>query len=114
HTAPLGFTDITEGSRATFSAGLATIQAARDAIGKLCGRAAQMWGIPADAVTWENGSANPSGPNPGDFEPWSLAEIAKVAANTGGPIAGHYEVNAEGAGVSFSTHIADIEVDPET
>jgi CO/xanthine dehydrogenase Mo-binding subunit len=113
-TSSLGFNDVTEGSRATFSSGLATIQAARDAIGKLCGRAAQMWGISADAVVWEKGHAKPSGSNAGNFEPLSLADIAKVAANTGGPIAGHYEVNAEGAGVSFSTHIADVEVDPET
>ncbi len=113
-TSSLGFNDVTEGSRATFSSGLATIQAARDAIGKLCGRAAQMWGIPAEAVVWEKGYAKPSGPNAGNFEPLSLADIAKVAANTGGPIAGHFEVNAEGAGVSFCTHIADAEVDPET
>ncbi|HEX4571798.1 MAG TPA: xanthine dehydrogenase family protein molybdopterin-binding subunit [Dongiaceae bacterium] len=113
-TSSLGFNDVTEGSRATFSSGLATIQAARDAIGKLCGRAAQMWGISADAVVWDKGHAKPSGSNAGNFEPLSLADIAKVAANTGGPIAGHYEVNAEGAGVSFSTHIADVEVDRET
>ncbi len=113
-TSSLGFNDVTEGSRATFSSGLATIQAARDAVGKLCGRAAQMWGISPEAVVWEKGYARPSGPNAGNFEPLSLADIAKVAANTGGPIAGHYEVNAEGAGVSFSTHIADAEVDPET
>jgi CO/xanthine dehydrogenase Mo-binding subunit len=113
-TGSLGYNDITEGSRATFSTGLATIQAARDAIGKLCARAAQMWGISPEAVVWEKGYAKPSGANAGSFEPLSLADIAKVAANTGGPIAGHCEVNAEGAGVSFSTHIADVEVDPET
>ena len=44
----------------------------------------------------------------------SLEDIAKLAANTGGPIAGHSEINAEGAGVSFATHIADVEVDRET
>jgi CO/xanthine dehydrogenase Mo-binding subunit len=44
----------------------------------------------------------------------SLAEIAAVSSNTGGPIAGHHEVNAEGAGVSFATHMVDAEVDPET
>ena len=113
-TSSLGYNDITEGSRVTFSSGLATIQAARDAIGKLCGRAAKIWGIPAEAVVWEKGHAKPSGANAGNFEPLSLADIAKTAANTGGPIAGHLEVNAEGAGVSFSTHIADAEVDMET
>ena len=113
-TSSLGYNDITEGSRATFSTGMATIQAARDAVKKLCGRAAQMWGISPEAVVWENGSAKPAGANAGDFPPLSLADIAKVAANTGGPIAGHCEVNAEGAGVSFSTHLCDVEVDPET
>ncbi len=113
-TSSLGYNDITEGSRTTFSSGLATIEAARDAITRLCERAAIMWGIPADAVVWENGHAKPAGPNAGDFEPLSLAEIAKVSGSTGGPIAGHCEVNAEGAGVSFATHLVDVEVDPET
>lgn len=113
-TASLGFNDITEGSRVTFSSGLATIQAARDAIKKMCGRAAQMWGIPEDAVEWKDGHAHPAGSNAGNFPPMSLADIAKDAGNTGGPIAGHCEVNAEGAGISFATHLVDVEVDPET
>jgi CO/xanthine dehydrogenase Mo-binding subunit len=113
-TSSLGYNDISEGSRVTFSTGLATIQAARDAVAKLCARAAKTWGIPADAVVWENGHARPSGPNAGSFEPLSLADIAKTAAKTGGPIAGHHEINADGAGVSFAVHIADAEIDRET
>ena len=50
----------------------------------------------------------------GEFEPMSIAEIAAQASATGGPIAGHHEVNAEGAGVSFGVHLCDVEVDPET
>ncbi len=113
-TSSLGYNDISEGSRVTFSTGLATISAARDAVTKLCARAAKIWGIPADAVVWENGYAKPSGPNAGNFEPLSLQDLAKKAAKTGGPIAGHYEVNADGAGVSFAVHLCDAEVDPET
>ena len=113
-TSSLGYNDISEGSRVTFSTGLATIKATRDAVTKLCARAAKIWGIPADAVTWENGYAKPSGPNAGNFEPLSLEDLAKKAAKTGGPIAGHYEVNADGAGVSFAVHLCDAEVDPET
>jgi CO/xanthine dehydrogenase Mo-binding subunit len=113
-TSSLGYNDISEGSRVTFSSGLATIAAARDAIGVLCARAAKMWDIPVEAVVWENGHAKPAGANAGNFEPLSLAAIAKDAGNTGGPIAGHHEINAEGAGVSFATHIVDSEVDPET
>ena len=113
-TSSLGYNDVTDGSRATFSSGLATIAAAREAINKLCARAAQTWGIPTEAVVWENGCAKPSGANAGSFKPLSLADIAKNAGNTGGPIAGHHEVNADGAGVSFATHMVDVEVDPET
>ena len=87
-TSSLGYNDISEGSRVTFSTGLATISAARDAVTKLCARAAKIWGIPADAVVWENGHAKPSGPNAGNFEPLSLEDLAKKAAKTGGPIAG--------------------------
>ena len=113
-TSSLGYNDVTDGSRATFASGLAVINAARDAIGKLCARAAKIWDIEPEAVIWEDGYARPSGPNAGDFEPMSLAEIAAIADKTGGPVAGHYEVNAGGAGVSFATHMVDVEVDPET
>ncbi|MEB8389222.1 xanthine dehydrogenase family protein molybdopterin-binding subunit [Rhodobacteraceae bacterium KMM 6894] len=113
-TSSLGYNDITDGSRVTFAVGLATIKAARDAIRVMCGRVAKIWGIDEDAVVWEDGYAKPSGPNAGNFDPMSLEEIAAIAFETGGPIAGHYEVNAEGAGVSFGVHLADVEVDPET
>jgi len=113
-TSSLGYNDMTGGSRVAFAVGMATIEAARDAIKDLCGRAAKIWGISPDAVVWEGGAARPAGPNAGDFDPMTLADLAKVAANTGGPIAGHAEINAEGAGISFGTHIADVEVDRET
>ncbi len=113
-TSSLGFCDMTDGSRVTFATGLATISAARDAIQKLCGRAAAMWGIPVDAVEWDKGHCKPAGANAGKFPPLSLKQIAAEAASTGGPIAGHFEINADGAGVSFGTHIADVEVDGET
>ncbi|MFQ5567484.1 MAG: xanthine dehydrogenase family protein molybdopterin-binding subunit, partial [Paracoccaceae bacterium] len=113
-TSALGQNEVTDGSRVTFAVGLATIKAARAAIAVMCARAAKIWGIDEDAVVWEDGHAKPAGPNAGQFPPMSLAEIAATYANTGGPIAGHHEVTAEGAGVSFATHLVDAEVDPET
>ncbi len=113
-TASLGFNDITDGSRVTFAAGLSTIEAARNCIKVMCERAAKTWGISADAVVWEKGHAKPAGSNAGQFEPLSLKQIAATAQNTGGPIAGHFETFADSAGVSFGTHIADVEVDVET
>ncbi len=113
-TSSLGFNDITDGSRVTFAVGLATIEAARAAIGVMCARVAKIWDIDPDAVLWEDGYAKPAGPNAGDHAPMSLADIAAIAGNTGGPIAGHHEVNADGAGVSFGVHLVDTEIDPET
>jgi CO/xanthine dehydrogenase Mo-binding subunit len=113
-TTALGFNDVTDGSRVTFAVGLATIEAARAAIREMCRRAAKIWGIDEEAVLWQDGCAVPAGPNAGTHPPMTLAEIAAVAGNTGGPIAGHHEVNADGAGVSFGVHLVDTEVDPET
>jgi CO/xanthine dehydrogenase Mo-binding subunit len=113
-TGSLGQNEVTHGSRVTFSVGLATIKAAEAAKKEMCRRAAMVWGIDEDAVEWEDGAARPAGPNAGKFPPMTLKEIAAIASKTGGPIAGHHEVMAEGAGVSFATHMVDVEVDPET
>ncbi|UVC18267.1 xanthine dehydrogenase family protein molybdopterin-binding subunit [Mesorhizobium onobrychidis] len=113
-TSSLGYNDMTDGSRGTFSSSMATISAARNAIKILRDRAAQMWDIPVDDVVWEKGHAIAKGEKYGNLAALSLKEIAAASGKTGGPIAGHSELVADGAGVSFATHICDIEVDPET
>ncbi|WP_372884726.1 xanthine dehydrogenase family protein molybdopterin-binding subunit, partial [Shimia sp.] len=95
-TGALGVNEPTHGSRATYASGLATIRAAEECIGKLCRRAADKWGIDPEAVIWEDGSAKPSGPNAGDFDPLSIAEIAAEMGSTGGPISGHFEGSPSG------------------
>ncbi len=113
-TATLGYNDMTDGSRGTFSSSMATISAARNAIDVMRQRAATTWDIPLEDVYWEEGHAKAMGSKYGNLAPLSVKEIAAEAGNTGGPIAGHSEIVADGAGVSFATHICDIEVDPET
>jgi CO/xanthine dehydrogenase Mo-binding subunit len=113
-TASLGHNDTTEGSRGTFSSGMATIFAARQAVQVLRERAAKMWDIPVEDVAWKDGKALAVRAEHGNLNELTLAEIAAKSPQTGGPIAGHNEVVADGAGVSFATHICDIEVDPET
>lgn len=113
-TASLGHNDTTEGSRGTFSSGMAAIFAAREAIGVLRARAAKMWDIPVEDVVWANGTATAVGDKHSNLPPLSLKQIAAKAPSTGGPIAGHNEVVADNAGVSFASHICDVEVDPET
>jgi len=113
-TATLGYNEISHGSRVTYASGLATIKAARDAIKKLCKRAAIKWDIPEEAVKWQDGCAVPSGPNAGDFDPIPIKKLTAKMGATGGPIVGHFEATPDGAGVSFATHIVDAEVDKET
>jgi len=113
-TSSLGYNDMTDGSRGTFSSSMATISAARNAIKTLRERAAQTWDVPVEDVVWEKGHAIAKGEKYGNLSPLPLKEIAAQSGKTGGPIAGHSELVADGAGVSFATHICDIEVDPET
>jgi CO/xanthine dehydrogenase Mo-binding subunit len=113
-TNSLGHNDTTEGSRGTFSSGMATIFAARNAIEVLKQRAAATWEIPVDQVVWEAGEARAKGKQNSNLPPLTLKEIAAKSPRTGGPIAGHNEVVADGAGVSFASHLVDVEVDPET
>ncbi|MAG95126.1 MAG: xanthine dehydrogenase family protein molybdopterin-binding subunit [Alphaproteobacteria bacterium] len=113
-TGSLGFNFLAAGSRTTFSTGMATVEAARTVIEELRRRAAKIWEIDVDAVVWEDGCAKPAGSNAGEFEPLGIADLAKQAGATGGPIAGHAEINAQGAGPSLGTQIVDVEVDRET
>jgi CO/xanthine dehydrogenase Mo-binding subunit len=113
-TSSLGHNDMTEGSRGTFSTGMATIFSARDIVGILRERAAKTWAIDVKNVEWKNGQATAKGKKHSKLKPLSLAEIAAASPSTGGPIASHNEVVADGAGVSFASHICDVEVDPET
>ena len=113
-TSSLGHNDMTDGSRGTFSSTLAAVDAARKAVHILRERAAKIWEIPLEEVEWLDGQARAIGEKHGNKAPLSVKEIAAQAANTGGPIAGHSELVADGAGVSFATHICDAEVDPET
>jgi CO/xanthine dehydrogenase Mo-binding subunit len=113
-THSLGFNRVTAGSRTTFSTGMVIIDSARKAITELCKRAAGIWGVSEDAVTFEDGFCKPASANVGSFEPLSIAQIAAKTMATHGAIAGHSEMNVTGAGPGFGLHIVDVEVDKET
>jgi len=113
-TNSVGFSNLTGGSRVTFASAMVVTQSAEKVIKQLCSRAAKIWKIDEEAVTWENGYARPAGDNAGKFEPLSLKQIAAKASETGGPIGAATQLNTAGAEGGFSTHIADVEVDPAT
>ena len=113
-TSSIPFSAVTEGSRVTFAAGMVVTQATESIITTLRQRAAMIWKIDPEAVVWEDGHARPAGPNAGEFEPLSLADIAAKSSATGGPINALSSLNTTGATGGFATHICDVEVDRET
>ncbi len=113
-TSSLGFNFLTAGSRGTFASGMASVIAARQVIEKLRQRVAKIREVPLEAVAWKDGQAQPVDSSVQQFAPMTLAEIARMAGKTGGTVAGHAEINAQGAGPGFGTHIVDVEVDKET
>jgi xanthine dehydrogenase molybdenum-binding subunit len=109
-TDSIGHTDVTGGSRVTMATGLAVHDAAQDVKRQLRERAAKMWEIPESEIRFQEGAAIRD-----NGERLTLAEIARKAGRTGGPIVGRATVNANRAnGPSFAGFLCDIELDPET
>ena len=110
-TESVGYTDVTGGSRVTHATGMAVIDACRKVVDDLRTRAAKVWDVDVEEVEWVDGRAQHVS---GDRAPMTTRDLAAGAASTGGPITASAAVNARGAGVSFSTQVCDVEVDPET
>ena len=68
---------------------------------KLCARAAEDVGHPDDASGWETGMRAGRRQRRRRSRRCRSSEIAADGAETGGPIAGHCEVNADGAGAEL-------------
>ena len=109
-----GYCATTGGSRTTFATGMAVIQACEDVIGQLKARAALTWAIDEEQVDWSEGEARPAPGVNVDVEPLSIADLARNAARTGGPISGRAALNAQGPGPAFAVNLADVHVDRET
>ena len=106
----LPYSATTGGSRTTFSTGLAVIEAAQGVVQQVKERAAAVWNVTPDQVSYADGVAT----NTAGEGQLTLAEVCADAEKTGGQISGAGNVNARGAGPSFAVHICDVEVDKET
>ena len=113
-TSAIGNNRVTAGSRTTFSSGMVIVDSARKAIREMIRRAAEIWGVTEDEVTFEDGHCRPASANVGDFEPLSIADVASRTSVSHGAISGHSEMNVTGAGPGFGLHIVDLKVDRET
>ncbi len=113
-TNSLGFNRVTAGSRTTFSVGMTVVDNARHCINEFVKRAAEIWDVPEDGVVFENGECRPASANVGEFEPLSIADIAKQTTMSHGAVTASASMNVTGAGPGFGLHIVDVKVDEET
>lgn len=107
-TDSIGYTDVTGGSRVTFSTGIAAINAAKSIQQQLCQRAAVLWETDDADVTYEDGGV--SGP---DGKRLSFKELAAELGELGDAVVGYGTSGAAQQGGAFGTHVVDVEVDPE-
>ena len=107
----VGYTDVTGGSRVTFATGWAAYEAAQDIKGQLVARAAQIWEVKPENVIYADGVLSCTSDKSKRI---TFKELAAKLQATGGFIVGRATVDPTGVGGGFATHIADVEVDPET
>jgi CO/xanthine dehydrogenase Mo-binding subunit len=125
-TESIGYCDGTGGSRTTLATGGAVIKAAEQLVEDLRSRAAAIWGVDVDEVTWADGKAvektgfgidqiiEHKSPDEAGVKILSLAELASQAGATGGPLTATASLHAHNAAPSFAVNVCDAQVDPET
>jgi len=108
-TDSVGYTFLTGGSRVTFATGLAAYKLGLDLLEQMKDRAAMLWECKPADVSAEGGVFSRNG------ERLSFKELAgKISQKNLPPVMGRASVAPEGSTNGFGTHIADVEVDPET
>ena len=110
-TDSVGYTFLTGGSRTTFASGWAAYECAQDIKRQMIERAATIWEVSAADVELVNGAFQHQSDS--DLK-MTFKELAAQLNGSGGPISSQVSVDPRGAGGAFSTHIVDVEVDPET
>lgn len=107
----VGYSDVTGGSRVTFATGWAVYEAAQDIIRQMIARAARIWEVAPEQVTFQEGVLQCQSDA---AKRLTFKELAGRLHATGGTIVGRASVDPPGCGGAFATHIVDVEVDPET
>jgi xanthine dehydrogenase molybdenum-binding subunit len=109
-TESTGYGNTSAGSRTTVACGLAVIKTAGLLLAELRQRAATLLQTAADALRYEEGAFTTKDGG----ARLAFAEVAAASDKTGGPVTAAASVNMRKWGVSFGTHIADVEIDPDT
>ena len=110
-TDTIGYTAVTGGSRTAFDTGLAAIQAAEDVKRQMAARAAAIWEVQEEDVSFADGvfacARNPE-------DKFTFKELAGRMMRTGGPITTSVSAVSTGVGPIIAGNIVDVEVDTET
>ena len=110
-TEEIGYTSMTGGSGAAFKTGWASYEAAQDIKRQMIDRAALLWDQPAGEIELKDGVFQ----HKSDPElSIGFGELAAELSSTGGPVVGSANMDPQGAGSAFATHVVDVEVDAET
>lgn len=107
-TDSVGYTEVTGGSRTTYATGLAAHELALALKQRIREGLATIWEVPADSIT------DASGTYSSEDKSADLKQVAHLFAEAGMQAQVSVTVNPTGHGGAFATHIADVEVDPET
>jgi xanthine dehydrogenase molybdenum-binding subunit len=107
-TESVGFTEVTGGSRTTYATGYAAYELAQEMKRKITGSLAELWEVPANSISVNGAQYSANGKRA------SLSEVAKTLEEAGVHVTASVTVTPNGAGGAFATHVADVEVDPET
>lgn len=110
-TDSIGFTSTTGGSNTTFKTGWAAHEAAQDIVRQMRERAARVWECAVGDVEYKDAVLTHKTDG---AKTLTFKQVAARQNATGGPITGRAGVNPSGPGPSISTHIVDLEVDPDT
>ncbi len=110
-TEEIGYTSMTGGSGAAFKTGWASYEAAQDIKRQMIDRAALLWDQPAEEIELKDGVFQ----HKSDPElSIGFGDLAAELPSTGGPVVGSANMDPQGAGSAFATHVVDVEVDAET
>ena len=109
-TDTIGYTAVTGGSRTAFDTGLAAIKAAEEVVRQMKARAALLWEVEPDDVTFEDGAFICAKTE----DHMTFKELSARLMRTGGPVICSVSATSTGVGPIIAGNIVDVEVDPET
>jgi CO/xanthine dehydrogenase Mo-binding subunit len=107
-TDTVDYSDVTGGSRTTFGTGYAAHQLAKQMQRDICAKLAAIWEVAPEAVTVDGPCYASNGHSA------TVKEVAKLLEEKGEHIAAAITAKGHNSSGAFATHIADVEVDPET